>query len=51
VYWDFLDRHKDTFVKNHRMSQQIFGLNRLSDLPELKERAMDVLEGLEAGTI
>ena len=51
LYWDFLDRHKDAFVKNHRMSQQIFGLNRLSDLPELKERAMDVLEGLEAGTI
>jgi deoxyribodipyrimidine photolyase-related protein len=50
-YWDFLDRHKEAFVKNHRMSQQIFGLNRLSDLPELKERAMDVLEGLEAGTI
>ena len=51
LYWDFLDRHKEAFVKNHRMSQQIFGLNRLSDLPELKERAMDVLEGLEAGTI
>jgi len=33
------------------MSQQIFGLNRLSDLPELIERATDVLEGLEAGTI
>jgi deoxyribodipyrimidine photolyase-related protein len=51
LYWDFLDRHKEAFVKNHRMSQQIFGLNRLSDLPELKERAMDVLEGLEGGTI
>ena len=51
LYWDFLDRHKEAFVKNHRMSQQIFGLNRLSDLPELKERAMDVLEGLEAGII
>ena len=51
LYWDFLDRHKEAFVKNHRMSQQIFGLNRLSDLPELRERAMDVLEGLEAGTI
>jgi deoxyribodipyrimidine photolyase-related protein len=51
LYWDFLDRHKEAFVKNHRMSQQIFGLNRLSDLPELKERAMDVLEGLEIGTI
>ncbi len=51
LYWDFLDRHKESFAKNHRMSQQIFGLNRLSDLPQLKERATDVLEGLEAGTI
>jgi deoxyribodipyrimidine photolyase-related protein len=51
LYWDFLDRHKETFAKNHRMSQQIFGLNRLSDLPELKERAQEVLEGLQKGKI
>ena len=51
LYWDFLDRHKEAFAKNHRMSQQVFGLNRLSDLPELKERAQEVLEGLEKGTI
>jgi deoxyribodipyrimidine photolyase-related protein len=51
LYWDFLDRHKETFVKNHRMSQQVFGLNRLSDLPELKVRAKEVLKGLEQGTI
>ncbi len=51
LYWDFLDRHKDTFSKNHRMSQQVFGLNRLSDLPELKVRAQEVLKGLEAGKI
>jgi len=51
LYWDFLDRHKEEFVKNHRMSQQVFGLNRLSDLPELKERAQEVLEGLERGLI
>ena len=51
LYWDFLDRHKDEFVKNHRMSQQVNGLKRLSDLPELKERAKEVLAGLEAGTI
>jgi deoxyribodipyrimidine photolyase-related protein len=49
LYWDFLDRHKETFVKNHRMSQQVFGLNRLSDLAELKVRATQVLEGLERG--
>ena len=51
LYWDFLDRHKEAFVKNHRMSQQIFGLNRLSDLPELKERAKEVLDGLKRGEI
>jgi deoxyribodipyrimidine photolyase-related protein len=51
LYWDFLDRHRDRFVKNHRMSQQIFGLNRLSDLPELRVRAQEVLTGLNGGLI
>ena len=50
LYWDFLDRHKEQFVKNHRMSQQVNGLKRLSDLDMLKARAQDVLAGLEAGT-
>ena len=33
------------------MSQQVYGLNSLSDLPELKLRAQQVLEGLEKGLI
>ena len=51
LYWDFLDRHKEEFVKNHRMSQQVNGLKRLSDLPELRQRAVIVLDGLSRGTI
>ena len=51
LYWDFLDRHREAFAKNHRMSQQIFGLIRLKDLPELRVRAQEVLAGLEAGNI
>jgi deoxyribodipyrimidine photolyase-related protein len=51
LYWDFLDRHAEAFTKNHRMSQQIFGLKRLTDLPELRIRAKEVLTGLEQGTI
>lgn len=51
LYWDFLDRHKDEFKKNHRMFQQMSGLNRLSDLPEVRLRAAQVLDGLDAGEI
>ena len=51
LYWDFLDRNREHFVRNHRMSQQIYGLNRLKDLPELRIRAIQVLAGLDAGTI
>ena len=51
LYWDFLDRHKETFVKNHRMSQQVNGLKRLSDLDELGVRAEQVLKGLDKGVI
>ena len=51
LYWDFLDRHRETFVKNHRMAQQVHGLKRLSDLEQLKDRAQQVLLGLEKGEI
>jgi len=51
LYWDFLDRHAEAFTKNHRMSQQIFGLKRLTDLPELRIRAKEVLAGLDRGEI
>ncbi len=51
LYWDFLDRHHETFAKNHRIFQQLNGLKRLGDLPELRERASEVLERLSAGTL
>lgn len=47
----FTVRYKDAFAKNHRMGQQLMGLKRLSDLPELRVRASEVLAGLDAGTI
>jgi deoxyribodipyrimidine photolyase-related protein len=49
LYWDFLDRHRETFSKNHRMGQQLAGLNRLSDLSEVRARAAEVLDALSAG--
>ena len=51
LYWDFLDRNSEAFAKNHRMGQQLMGLKRLSDLPELRDRATEVLTGLEQGLI
>lgn len=51
LYWDFLDRHRERFVTNHRMSQQVNGLKRLADLRELKTRAADVLNQLSDGTL
>ena len=51
LYWDFLDRYEEEFRANHRMRQQFFGLKRLSDLPELKIRAREVLDGLHHGEI
>jgi deoxyribodipyrimidine photolyase-related protein len=51
LYWDFLARHEDRFRSNHRMSQPLAGLRRLSDLPAVQERAAEVKQMLAAGTL
>lgn len=51
LYWDFLDRHRETFKKNHRMFQQYAGLAKLSEMESVRERARFVLSGLEIGEI
>lgn len=51
LYWDFTDRHRDVFAKNHRMFQALQGLNRLADLPAVRHRAAEVLDLLDAGQL
>jgi deoxyribodipyrimidine photolyase-related protein len=51
LYWDFLDRNIEEFKGNHRMAQQLFGIGRLKDMPEVRQRAKAVLAGLDEGLI
>jgi deoxyribodipyrimidine photolyase-related protein len=51
LYWDFLDRNLEEFKGNHRMAQQLFGIGRLKDMPEVRQRAKAVLAGLDKGLI
>lgn len=51
LYWDFLTRNRERFSKNHRMAQQLAGINRLSDLEQTRERAQEVLELLSRGEL
>lgn len=51
LYWDFLDRNREEFKGNHRIAQQVRGLDRLKDLEELRVRAKEVLQRLEQGSL
>lgn len=51
LYWDFLDRNREEFAKNHRIAQQVRGIDRLKDLAALRIRASEVLDRLSAGTL
>ena len=49
LYWDFLDRNRDALVR----TTEWFGLSnldRLSDIEEVRERAVEVRGRLIAGT-
>lgn len=51
LYWHYLARNRELLKKNHRMFQQINGINRLKDIKETIERGDEILKGLEAGKI
>ncbi len=51
LYWDFIARHDERFVSNARVARQVHASRRLSDLPEVRQRATEVLAALDAGTL
>lgn len=51
LYWDFFDRHRDRFARNPRTARAVSGLDRLDDLAEVRERAVEVRRRLEAGDL
>jgi deoxyribodipyrimidine photolyase-related protein len=51
LYWDFLARHHDLLVRNPRVARQVRASERLSDLPAVRERAVEVRRRLDDGTL
>ncbi|MFK7917941.1 MAG: cryptochrome/photolyase family protein [Ilumatobacter sp.] len=51
LYWDFLARHHDRFVKNPRIARQVRASEKLSDLPAVRERAVEVRGLLDQGKL
>jgi len=51
LYWDFLLRHADRFVKNPRMATQVRSAQKLKDADAVRERAKEVLGRLGSGTL
>lgn len=51
LYWDFMLRHQETFVKNPRVSRQVRAAQQLSDVADVQSAAQRILASLDSGEL
>jgi len=51
LYWDFMLRHQETFVKNPRVARQVRAGQQLSDVDDVRATAQAILQRLEDGAL
>jgi deoxyribodipyrimidine photolyase-related protein len=51
LYWDFIARHRERFIRNPRVAQQVRAAERLGDLDAVRSRADEVRAMLRSGTL
>ena len=51
LYWDFLARNRQRLDGNHRVRRQLAALDRLSDMPAVRDRARWVRSALASGEL
>lgn len=51
LYWDFMLRHQETFVKNPRVARQVRAAQQLSDVDDVQSTALRMLNYLDNGSL
>jgi deoxyribodipyrimidine photolyase-related protein len=51
LYWDFLARNAEALRTNHRMARPLAAMRKLSDLPAVREHAVEILDRLDRGDL